>query len=256
MGLRFCLLASGSKGNAIFVQAGAEAILVDCGLSGRELFGRMERAGLDQRCLKAIVVTHEHRDHVTGVGVVARKLRLPVLATPATFAACPGLGPVRHQAIRAGEGFRLGGLAIQPFAIPHDAADPVGLVIANGAARLGLATDLGQALKLVEARLAGCQALILEHNHDPQMLADGPYPPWLKQRVRSRHGHLSNQQGSELLAAVHGPELRQVVLAHLSEKNNTPELAETSAREALTRLESRAGLCVARQDQPSPVLEI
>ncbi|MCA1988089.1 MAG: MBL fold metallo-hydrolase, partial [Desulfarculus sp.] len=211
MGLRFCLLASGSRGNAILVQAGSEAVLVDCGLSGRELMGRLERAGLDHRRLKAIIVTHEHRDHVAGVGVVARKLRLPVLATPATLAACPSLGPVRHQAIRAGETFHLGALTIQPFAIPHDAADPVGLVIANGAARLGLATDLGQALKLVEARLSGCQALILEHNHDPQMLADGPYPPWLKQRVRSRHGHLSNQQGSELLAAVHSGELRQVV---------------------------------------------
>ena len=256
MGLRFCLLASGSRGNAIFVQAGSEAILVDCGLSGRELLGRLERAGLDHRQLKAILVTHEHRDHVAGVGVVARKLRLPVLATPATFAECPGLGPVRHQAFRAGEGFRLGKLTIQPFAIPHDAADPVGLVIANGSARLGLATDLGQALKLVQARLAGCQALILEHNHDPQMLSEGPYPIWLQQRVRSRHGHLSNQQGAELLAAVHGTELRQVVLAHLSEKNNTPELAAAAAREALERLESGAGLSVARQEQPTAVLEI
>ncbi|MCA1905072.1 MAG: MBL fold metallo-hydrolase [Desulfarculus sp.] len=256
MGLSFCLLASGSRGNAILVQAGSEAVLVDCGLSGRELFGRLERAGLDHRCVKAIIVTHEHRDHVAGVGVVARKLRLPVLATPATFAACPSLGPVRHLPFRAGEAFHLGGLTIQPFAIPHDAADPVGLVISKGAARLGLATDLGQVLKLVETRLAGCQALILEHNHDPQMLADGPYPPWLKQRVRSRHGHLSNQQGSELLAAVHSRELRQVVLAHLSEKNNTPELAAASARATLDRLESRAGLSVANQDQPSPVLEI
>jgi len=256
MGLRFCLLASGSKGNAVFVQSGDEAVLVDCGLSAREALRRMDERGLDWRTLKAIFITHEHRDHVAGVGALARKLRLPVLATQAAFAACPGLGPVRHLAFRAGEPFNLGRLSLHPFPTPHDARDPVGLVIANGAARLGLCTDLGQALKLVVVRLGGCQALVLEHNHDPRMLADGPYPPWLKQRVRSRHGHLSNQQGAELLAALHGAELRQVVLAHLSEMNNTPELAAQAARETLDRLESRARLEVAGQRQPGPVLEI
>lgn len=256
MGLRYCLLASGSKGNAIFVQSGGESLLVDCGLSAREALRRLELRSLDWRTLKAVFITHEHRDHVAGVGALARKLRLPVLATQAAYSACPGLGPVHHLVFRAGEPFSLGGLGLHPFSTPHDASDPVGLVIANGAARLGLCTDLGQALKLVVARLSGCQALVLEHNHDPRMLAEGPYPPWLKQRVRSRHGHLSNQQGAELLAAVHGAELRQVALAHLSEVNNTPELAARAARETLERLESPAELVVARQDQPGPVLEI
>ncbi|MFH1060561.1 MAG: MBL fold metallo-hydrolase [Pseudomonadota bacterium] len=256
MGLRFCLLASGSKGNAIFVQAGGEALLVDCGLSAREALRRLDLAGLDWRALKAVLITHEHRDHVTGVGALSRKLRLPVLATPAAFSACRSLGAVRHQAFRAGEALTLGGLTLHPFSTPHDASDPVGLVISHGAARLGICTDLGQALNLVQARLSGCQALVVEHNHDPQLLAEGPYPPWLKQRVRSRHGHLSNQQGAELLGVLHHADLAQVVLAHLSEVNNTPELALAAARATLESLGSRAGLCVAGQHEPGPVLEI
>ena len=132
----------------------------------------------------------------------------------------------------------------------------MGLVFSAGAARLGICTDLGQAHALARQRLAGCQALVLEANHDPAMLAQGPYPPWLKQRVRSRHGHLSNQQGAELLGLVHHGGLGQVVLAHLSEVNNRPDLAAQAAGAALAQLGSRAGLCLARQDAPTPVMEL
>ncbi|MBI5522977.1 MAG: MBL fold metallo-hydrolase [Desulfarculus sp.] len=256
MGLTYCLLASGSKGNAVYVAAGPTAILVDCGLSARELLRRLDSCGLAAASLKAILITHEHRDHMAGVRVLAKNLRLPVLATRATWAACGDMQATRHQAFAAGEVFSLGGLQVQSFSTPHDAVDSVGLVISAGAARLGLCTDLGQALGLIERRLMGCQGLILESNHDPELLAQGPYPPWLKQRVRSRHGHLSNQQGAELLGKVHHPELSQVTMAHLSQTNNRPELAAQAAGQALAGLGSRASLTLARQDAPTAVMEL
>jgi phosphoribosyl 1,2-cyclic phosphodiesterase len=256
VGLSYCLLASGSKGNAVYVRAGSTAVLIDCGLSARELLRRLELAGLAADGLQAILITHEHRDHMAGARVLAKRLRLPVLATKATWAACGDMQATRHQAFAAGESFSLGSLTLQPFSTPHDAADPVGLVISARAARLGLCTDLGQALGLVERRLTGCQALILESNHDPQLLAQGPYPPWLKQRVRSRHGHLSNQQSAELLGKLHHPELERVTLAHLSETNNRPELAAQAAAGALAGLGSRTVVGLAAQDAPTPVLEL
>jgi phosphoribosyl 1,2-cyclic phosphodiesterase len=158
--------------------------------------------------------------------------------------------------MQAGRPFETAGLQITPFNLPHDAVDPVGLVIQAGAARLGLCTDLGWATRLVDARLQGCHALVLESNHDPQMLKNGPYQEWLKQRVRSRHGHLSNQEGAELLCRLHHEELKEVMLAHLSETNNTPELAKAETEAALQRLESKANLRLACQSRPSPVIEI
>jgi phosphoribosyl 1,2-cyclic phosphodiesterase len=256
MGLRFCILASGSKGNAIYIESNGRAIVVDNGLSGVELVRRMESAGLAPEKIKAIILTHEHRDHSSGAGIAARKFRVPLIATPDTWEACPGTKKVNYLPMQAGRSFELGGMQITPFNIPHDTADPVGLVFQAGAVRLGLCTDLGRATRLVEARLKGCHALVLESNHDPQMLNNGPYQEWLKQRVRSRHGHLSNQEGAELLGKLHHGELREVVLAHLSETNNTPELAKSETEAALQRLESSANLCLACQARPSPLIEI
>ncbi len=256
MALTCCVLASGSKGNATWVAGPAGALLLDCGLSARETMRRLALAGLDHLKLKGIVITHEHRDHIAGVRVLARQLRLPVMATKATWAASGLDGVVRHQAIAAGEAFTLAGLTVQPFSVPHDAVDTVGMVVSAGAARLGVCTDLGQALALAQARLAGCQALVVEANHDPELLAEGPYPPWLKQRVRSRHGHLSNQQGAQLLTKVHHSGLKRVVLAHLSEVNNTPELARTEAERALAELDSPAEVAVAEQRCPGRAFEV
>jgi phosphoribosyl 1,2-cyclic phosphodiesterase len=256
MSLTYCLLASGSKGNATYVCCGEAAVLVDCGLSGAELLRRLEAARLEAGRIRAVVLTHEHRDHAAGVGVVARRLKVPVVATPATWHAAEGLRGCRHHPMQPGRSFTLGPLTITPFPTSHDAADPVGLVFSQGSARLGLCTDLGVATRLVQVRLQGCQALVIEHNHDPHLLATGPYQPWLKQRVRSSQGHLSNQQGSELLARLHHRELQQVVLAHLSEVNNRPKLARRQAAATLAALDSRAHLEVARQDRPTPVMEI
>lgn len=256
MTLTCCVLASGSKGNATWVAGPGGALLLDCGLSARETMRRMALMGLDHLKLNGIVITHEHRDHMAGVRVLAKQLRLPVMATRATWKACGLMGDLRHQAIAAGETFTVAGLTVHPFSVPHDAVDTVGLVVSAGASRLGVCTDLGQALNLAKARLAGCQALVLEANHDPELLADGPYPPWLKQRVRSRHGHLSNQQGADLLTAVHHSGLKRVVLAHLSEVNNTPELARAEAERALGELDSPAGVAVAEQRAPGEVFEV
>jgi len=256
MSLVYCILASGSKGNAIYLKAGRTAVLVDCGISARQALLRLEAAGLDAGGIKAILLTHEHQDHVNGVRVLASRLKCPVLATPATWQALGGLDSVRYEPFDAGSQFALGELGIRPFSLSHDAADPVGLVLSAGQARLGLATDLGQVTRLVLARLTGCQALIVESNHDPDLLATGPYQQWLKQRVRSSQGHLSNQQGAELLRRVQHTELQQVALAHLSVVNNRPELARNACQEALQGDGCRALLHVACQDRPSEVFEI
>ena len=260
MPLRYCLLGSGSKGNALYVEGPGGALLVDCGLSARQVLLRLEARGLASHGIRAILITHEHRDHLAGARVLAKRLRCPVLFTEPTWRAALAkdqrLAEVRRESFAPGGGFELAGLCLRAFSLSHDAVDPVGLEISLGAARLGLATDLGQVTRLVQARLQGCQALVVESNHDPQMLAQGPYQEWLKQRVRSRQGHLSNQQGAELIESLHHRGLRQVVLAHLSETNNRPDLAGRAAGRVLERLASRAELVVAAQDRPTPVLEI
>lgn len=253
--LLFCNLASGSKGNCTLVKADGASLLVDCGLSARETLRRLEAAGLAAGEVRGVVLTHEHGDHVSGVRVLAGRLNIPVYATEATWAAVKPADKrkVRHLPLDPGRPAVVAGITVQAFSVPHDAADPVGLVLAAGAARLGVATDLGQATALVRARLMGCQALVLEANHDPGMLAAGPYPIWLKQRVRGRHGHLSNQQGAELLAELAHARLSLVVLGHLSETNNRPDLACLPAAEALAASGCAARLLVAAQGAPGPV---
>jgi len=249
-------LASGSKGNCIYVSAGEGALLIDCGLSARETVRRLEAQGLPVHAIKAIIITHEHTDHVRGVRVLSKRLRVPALATGATWASARDTDAVRHVPMTAGQALEMAGIKVHPFSVPHDAADPVGLVLTAGGARLGVATDLGAPTRLVRHHLAGCQALVLEHNHDARMLAEGSYPPWLKQRVRSAQGHLSNEQGAQLLAELAHQGLKQVVLAHLSAQNNRPELALEAAREALEPGEAAPGLAAADQDQPSQVFQI
>ncbi|BEQ14009.1 MBL fold metallo-hydrolase [Desulfoferula mesophila] len=256
MSLSFCTLASGSKGNCIYVAAGEQAVLIDCGLSARETIRRIEARGLSPHAVKAILITHEHTDHTRGVRVLAKRLRIPALATEATWAAAKDTDAVRYQPMCAGRGLEMAGIQVHPFSVPHDAADPVGLVLTAGGVSLGVATDLGAPTGLVRRRLAGCAGLVLEHNHDARLLAEGSYPPWLKQRVRSAQGHLSNDQGAELLAELIHPGLKQVVLAHLSEQNNRPELARRAAQDCLDGRGSRAGLWVAAQERYSEVFEV
>ncbi|MDY6851351.1 MAG: MBL fold metallo-hydrolase [Thermodesulfobacteriota bacterium] len=226
MNMRFCVLASGSKGNAVWIEAGGEAVLVDAGLPGRELIRRMTLAGLEPDRLKAILVTHEHRDHILGVGVLARRLGLPVYINEAALdRSRPIIGDIKPRLFSTGTDFAVGELQVHPFSLSHDAADPIGLTFERNGTKLGLATDLGTVTNLVRERLSGCRALILEANYDDQMLTEGPYPWETKRRVRGRRGHLSNENAAELLADVAHAGLIKVVLAHLSQTNNIADLA-------------------------------
>ncbi len=253
--LSLCMLASGSRGNAIFVTDGATSILIDAGLSGKEIERRMGVAGLCPSTLSAIFVTHEHSDHIKGVGVLSRRYQLPVYITDPTLSAAPQLGKLHAiEPMQCGETFSLNGFQVHPFSISHDAADPVGFTIQCGDTKIGIATDLGIATGVVKEHLKGSDLLVLEANHDPDLLLNGPYPWPLKQRIKSRSGHLSNHDAKELLSEIQHETLQHVVLAHLSEENNTPEKAHRTLRSGLGRC--RAKLTVARQDQCGEVIQL
>ncbi|MBI9081977.1 MAG: MBL fold metallo-hydrolase [Desulfobacterales bacterium] len=254
-GLTVCALASGSRGNAIFVSDGTTAILIDAGLSGVEIERRMAHHGLLSADLDAIVVTHEHNDHIQGVGVLARRFHLPVFMTRQTHRATPPqLGKIEDlHRIACGTPFAVGTLDLHPFAISHDAADPCGFTIARNGIKVGVATDLGIATAMVREHLRDCQGLIIEANHDPEMLLNGPYPWPLKQRIRSRTGHLSNPETRDLLETLVHDSLQHVVLAHLSESNNTPEKAEKTVARVLAG--SPVRLSVACQDRCGDLLK-
>ncbi|GAB6146335.1 MBL fold metallo-hydrolase [Desulfocicer niacini] len=234
-GLSVCSLASGSKGNAVFVSGGDSAVLVDAGLSGIELERRMAEKGLSPEMLSAVVITHEHTDHIRGAGILSRRYNIPLYINRQTLqAASQKLGTLHDvQDFRCGVSFHIGDLKIDPFSISHDAADPSGFTLEHGGVKFGLATDLGVATHLVKNHLRGCSLLYVEANHDPDMLTRGPYPWYLKQRVRSRLGHLSNAAAGDLVNEVRDDSLRHVFLAHLSHENNTPAQALQTFQERL-----------------------
>ena len=252
--LSVCMLASGSKGNCIHIAAGDKAILVDAGLSGREIERRMVQRDLQPDALQAIIVSHEHIDHIRGVGVLARRYQLPVyLSNETACAALASLGKLPHFFhFQAGKPFHLFPFTIHPFNVSHDAVDPVGFTISTNGSRIGIATDLGIATGLVQEHLKGCHLLVLEANHDLDMLINGPYPWPLKQRIKGRNGHLSNDAAEALLRSVMTVDLRYVILGHLSETNNTVTQAMQSVRKAIDGYDVR--LLVAEQDHSGPVV--
>jgi phosphoribosyl 1,2-cyclic phosphodiesterase len=256
--LSVCVLASGSKGNAIYVSDGRGAVLIDAGLSGVEIQQRLQAAGLSAQDLTAVVVSHEHSDHVRGVGVLARRFHLPVYTSLRTAtAAAPHWG--RIDALRSfevGMDFTIGSLVLHPFATSHDAADPAGFTVSGHNHKIGIATDLGIATGMVKHHLRACSLLILEANHDPTMLAEGPYPWPLKQRIRSRSGHLSNEASRDLLGEICHDGLCHVILAHLSETNNTPQKALQAIHPALNGSHGRTRLHVACQNRCSELMVI
>jgi phosphoribosyl 1,2-cyclic phosphodiesterase len=248
-----CVLASGSRGNAIYVSDGVTSILVDVGLSAREIERRLQSRGLESARLSAILVTHEHTDHIKGVERLARRHQLPVYLSAKIHQAARGLERLPEVCdFACGGEFRIDSLTVRPFSVSHDARDPAGFTIGANGIRIGIATDLGVATALVRDHLRGCRLLILESNHDPDMLTAGPYPWFLKQRIRGRSGHLSNAESSRLLADVVHSGLQHVILAHLSETNNTPERAATGASQVLAG--SRTRLTIAAQSRCSPLL--
>jgi phosphoribosyl 1,2-cyclic phosphodiesterase len=249
--LTVCTLASGSKGNAIYLSDGSTSILIDAGLSGIQIERRLESRGLDPQDLQAIIVSHEHSDHTRGVGVLARRYHLPVYINPQTLLATgTQLGRLPEMIpFECGTTFKLNQLAIRPFSISHDARDPAGFTVKSNGIKIGCATDLGIATGVVRTHLKGCRLLIVEANHDPIMLEEGPYPWPLKQRIKSRLGHLSNNDSQTLIAELQHAELQYVILAHLSETNNLPDKAYDELQPGLC--DCKAKLTVALQDEAS-----
>lgn len=225
--MRFASLGSGSRGNALLVETGNTRVLIDAGFGPREISRRLGRLNLAGDDIDAVVVTHEHSDHIGGVFACARRFGWTVLLTHGTLAACRDDGAgARITIIDSHEPFPVGDIRVHPFPVPHDAREPVQFVLTDGERRLGVLTDAGHVTSHMVAMLDGCDALVLECNHDSEMLDQGNYPPALKRRIGGPWGHLDNAAAASLLSRIEGSRLRHVVAAHLSEENNRPELAQ------------------------------
>ncbi|MGD8447662.1 MAG: MBL fold metallo-hydrolase [Desulfobacterales bacterium] len=254
--LEICVLASGSRGNAVYVSGGSTSILIDAGLSGIEIERRLHSKGLHPEDLDAILVSHEHTDHIQGVGVLSRRFNLPVFMSSKTEkTALSQLGNVRViNNFKCGSPFMINDLSIHPFSISHDAEDPSGFTVNQNGTKIGIATDLGIATSMVKEHLKGCSLLVLEANHDEGMLINGPYPWPIKQRIKSRTGHLSNEASKKLLKEVQHDRLKYVILAHLSETNNTPQKALSEVGRAMNHC--NAQLDVAIQDECGALIRL
>ena len=267
MGVSVSVLASGSRGNSTVIESSQARILVDAGISCRETFKRLKLIGLDPRSLSAILITHEHSDHVSGLATLAKKLNVPVFMTGATHQAwarslrdeageLPKLQKL--EIFSAGRSFQIADVTVTPFTIPHDAADPVGFTFHAEGTKIAIATDLGYMPASVCDHLRKCDVLVIESNHDLEMLRVGPYPWSVKQRVMSRVGHLSNESLAQFFATDYDRGASYIVLAHLSEQNNHPEVARKAAEEALgpqrTLLENR--ILLANQDAPTESIRL
>lgn len=258
--MRFAVLGSGSGGNSTLVEAGGTRILVDAGFSARDLARRLEGLDVEPDSLSGIVVTHDHGDHTRGIGVWARRHGTPLYLTERTRLAC-------RRLLRGGEtvrtydptrSFEVDGLRVEPFLTVHDAADPVGLAVTDLASlfRIGFATDLGRPTAQIRHALSGCHALVLEANHDDVLLQQAPYPWSVKARIRSSHGHLSNEAAARFALELVHPHLVAIVLAHLSSESNHPELARDVVGRALRGAGWRGHLAVAEQDRPTGPLDL
>ena len=266
MPMRMTVLASGSRGNCTVISTSQGGILMDAGISCRETIKRMREAGEDPHQLKAIVISHEHADHVAGLQVLTRKLKLPVFMTGATYQSWRRWArdkegkPAkldRVEYFEAGRSFSISDITVMPFTIPHDAADPCGFTFKAAGVKLGFVTDLGCMTANIKHHLRACNGLMVESNHDLEMLRNGPYPWMVKQRVMSRVGHLSNSALAEFLKEDYDGSAEFIVLAHLSEQNNSPYRAHDEAKKALTArcqpFESNAPIFAAQQDKPLQV---
>jgi phosphoribosyl 1,2-cyclic phosphodiesterase len=248
------VLSSGSKGNCTYVGDGHAGVLIDCGPSAKRIFSLMESVGLGAAPINAVLVTHEHSDHIGAARILSNKLKkrggktTPFYMTEGTRDGAPEkCMPEAVRLVQAGQAFDVGPLRVDPFTVPHDVRDPVAYRVETEHGAAAVVTDLGRPTALVVRKIQDLDVLVLEHNHDVDMLLEGPYPWALKQRIRSNHGHLSNDQAGVLLEKGKGERLKHLVLAHLSDENNSPELAVRSARKALG--DSRAKIQVARQLQ-------
>ncbi len=265
MEMYFCPLYSGSSGNALFCQAGNTRLLIDAGRPGRQIEEALLQIGVEPGTLSGVLITHEHSDHIHGAGIISRKYHLPLYATAGTWAAMEGkigrIDPGFRREIQAGRDFYLGDIGVCPFPIPHDAADPVGFRLYGGSLSVSTATDLGHFSRYVYDQIAGSDLILLESNHDPDMLRANPhYSAQLKRRILGDHGHLSNASCAEALPRLIAAGTGTILLGHLSGENNTPELAKRVSDDALTREGIQAGrdvrLSVALRDQVGAVYTI
>ena len=233
--MRFASLGSGSRGNSLIVETGQTRLMLDCGFGIRETVFRLSRLGLAPEDLAGILITHEHSDHVGGAAKFARRYHLPIWLTHGTARAASSqleAAPQLHL-IDSHSRFQIGDLQIEPFPVPHDAHEPVQYAFGDGGRRLGVLTDTGGSTPHIEEVLSGCDALVLECNHDPEMLRLGAYPLSLKKRIAGRFGHLDNHGAAGLLAKLDNSKLQHLIAAHLSEKNNTPALAQSALSKVL-----------------------
>lgn len=258
-----CLLGSGSGGNSAYIGipagGGGEGagLLIDAGLSSTQILSRLRAIQVDIREIKGVLITHEHQDHVAGADVLGLTYGVPIYANEETRRAARALRklPVPVHAFETDLPFAIGPFYIHPFPISHDAADPVGFTVQTDLHKVGMVTDLGSLTPSLD-RLSACDLLILESNYDAEMLANGPYPDHLKKRVSGNHGHLSNSDSALLLRTLLHPKLQYLFLAHLSQKNNLPELAYQTAQEILKKEESAAQLHLSWQNFISPVVTL
>ena len=249
-----CVLASGSSGNCTYVECGGDALLVDAGLSARRTRRCLAACGLDERKLRGICVTHEHSDHTAGIARLHEQLGVPVFANTGTARAVKNVPADGWRCFVTGSPFTVGAFRVEPFALPHDAIDPVGYRIRCGGVGIGIATDLGMATTLVRGMLRGCRLLVLEANHDEELLRDARRPWSLKQRIISNQGHLSNRSAAALAAEVAGDTLETIVLAHLSRDCNREDLALETVRNGLAGCGlGRIAVLAAHADVPTPV---
>lgn len=237
--MRFASLGSGSQGNATLVEIGSTRLMIDCGFSCKETEKRLESFGIAPDSIDAILVTHEHSDHISGVARYSRRYGTPVWMTPGTEAMHQGGEVAELNFFSSHQSFRIGDIEVEPFPVPHDAREPCQFVFSDSQQRLGLLTDVGSITRHMIEALEGVDALILEFNHDPDLLAEGPYPPGLKARVGGDFGHLSNGQAADLLGRIDLGRLKLLVAAHLSEKNNHPDLARQRVERALDGCDTR-----------------
>ena len=252
--ISFSVLGSGSGGNAAVIRCGADLLMVDAGLSAAQITARLAACGVEPAQLSGILLSHEHGDHTRGLEVFTRRHRIPILANAMTREVLRvALPDAAWKIIPCGGSFPFGGFEIETFRVPHDAVDPMGFILRAGGAALGILSDLGHATTLVRAKVAALDALFLEANYDTQMLANDTKRPWsTRQRIASRHGHLSNDQCAEVIAAAAGSSLQHLVLGHLSRDCNSPAVALASARAALAAAGSpHTTVTCACQDEPT-----
>ena len=256
--MRISVLASGSAGNSTYIETDGHKILLDAGLSEKKLSVRLASIGREAKDLDAVFVTHEHSDHVSGVGPLVRKHNIPLFTTEGTLIKIQSrIGRIPVWApIRSEEPVAIGDMLVEPYATPHDAEEPVAFVIRCGNTKIGHATDLGIVTPFVREKLKQSTALLVEANHNIEMLEVGPYPWPLKQRIKSDVGHLSNEACGELLAHANHDGLQLVVLMHLSETNNLAELATLTAKQALGERASEIQTVLAKQDRPTELFSI